>query len=845
MATPVAHAEFGFAPGGFTAEMVNAAGEPEVRAGAHPDRFRIGVVFNTIGIEVDGNVKDMRISLPAGFVGDPKAVPTCPREVISMATSTTCPPETQIGMVELEAAEGGFHQIPVNNVETHAGDLVDFGFKSPLLTSHVVPQLTPDGQRLTVEIPAIVQDFTPVAVSLELWGVPADRQTGTAIPRRALLTAPTRCDPSPTVTAAARSWQRPDTWVGASAQMSGLTGCEGLAFAPRLDVEQDSGAADTPMGAQLDLLLPQADDPDGLASDRIREVALRLPDGMALSPSAAHGLTACDEATVHIGEKIEAGCPPSSAIGTVSVTASQLDEPMEGKMFIGRQLPGTDYRAFVVASGGGISLKLPVLLHADPSTGRLDARISDMPPLPLDRVRLRFTGGARAPLVSAPNCGTGVASALFTPVGGGPSVLSSDAVVTSTGPAGRPCPDGRSFGPSFVAGASRARAGAASPFVATLRRRDGDQLLKRFAMTLPRGLSARLGSVERCSRAAAIAVSCPRASRVGSVVVEAGSGPSPYPLRGDVFLTGPYRRAPFGLLLAFRGVVGPFDLGTIVVRAALSVNSRTGQVKVQTDALPRVVRGIPLRIQTVGLDVDRRGLVTTPTSCGVSRVGAVIESVGGAVARPSSRFSVGGCDGLRFRPRMSVALQDRSELHAGGRPGVRLSIRMGRRQANLREVNVDLPKVLGASVIGPPGICSLEQARDGRCPAEARLGSASARTPLLSVPLRGSIYSVQPPNDGAPDVWALIRGDGVAMSFRMTAKTLKDGSVRGTLVGIPDVPLSIFKMTFAGGKGGMFSTTRRLCTRGRAKRLFADASMTGHNRAIRRTRARVRVPSGC
>ncbi|HYI99049.1 MAG TPA: hypothetical protein VEX36_05130 [Thermoleophilaceae bacterium] len=844
--TPVAQAEFGIAPGGFTAEMVDSAGEPEIRAGAHPDRLRIRLALNTIGAEADGNLKDMRLGLPAGLIGDPRAVPTCPREVISRASESTCPPETQIGVIDAEFGDFPTQSdIPLYNVEPRPGDLADFGFETLLITGHLVPELTPDGQSLTVEMTDLLQDVPMIVLTVELWGVPADHQTVTAVPRRALLTAPTRCDPSPTVTVAARSWQRPDTWVGANAQMSGLTDCESLAFDPRLDFGQDSGAADTPMGTRLDLLLPQADDPGGLAGDRIREVALRLPDGVALSPSAAHGLTACEEAAVHLGEKIEASCPLASAIGTASITTPLLDEPVEGKMFLGPQLPGTDYRAFIVVRASGINLKLPVLLHADPGTGQIDARISDMPAVPIDRVRLTFAGGARAPLVSAPSCGTGVASAVFTPVGGGPSVASSDPVVTSTGPGGRPCPGERSFDPSFVAGVARARAGAASPFSATIRRGDGERLLGSFGMTLPAGLSARLGSVERCSKAAAAAVACPRSSRVGSAVTEAGSGPTPYPLRGDVFLTGPYRRAPFGLMIAFRGVVGPFDLGTIAVRAALSVDPRTGRVTVRTDSLPRVVRGIQLRLQTIGLDIDRPGFITTPTSCAARRVGAVIESVGGAVARPSSRFVVGGCRGLRFRPTLSVALRDRSELRRGGRPPVRISVRSAPGGANLREVKVDLPKMLAASPIGPPAICSLEQARDGRCPPEARIGSASARTPLLSVPLRGSVYSVQPPGKGAPDVWALIHGEGVAMSFRMKARTLTDGSVRGTLVGIPDVPFSNFTMTFAGGERGLFSATRGICSHGRARRVRATARMTAHNQAKRRVQARVRTPSRC
>lgn len=842
-----ARAEFGVAPGSFKAEMTDTAGDPETRPGAHPDAFRVSFALNQRDGRPDGGIKDLQFELPRGFFANPKAIPTCPREALATGFDALCPPETQVGVVDVELFGVGVLHQPVYSLETHEDGLAQFGFRAAFVASRITARLRPDGRAVVSEVTDIASDFPVLNMSLELWGVPADHQTGSTLPRRAFLTTPTTCDTPPAVALRLRSWEQPDSWASSTAEMPALSGCESLSFQPRLDFSLPGASADVPTATEVNLLTPPAsDDPDARAGDLIESLVLELPDGMALSPSAANGLVACSEAAVHVGEAGPTSCPPASKVGTVELVAPSLDRPLEGTIYLGDQLPGNDYRLFmVVADPRGVDLKLRLSLHADPETGRLTARTSDLPAIPFERMTIRFAGGSRAPIVSPPRCGTSVASAVFTPYGGGPSVASSDVVTTATGPAGRPCPGALPFAPDFVAGVSRPRAGIASPLTATIRRGDGEQFLGRFGMTLPAGVSARLGSVEPCSKAAAAAVACPRSSRIGSAVTEAGSGPTPYPLGGDVFLTGPYRRAPFGLMITFRGAVGPFDLGTIAVRAALSVDPRTGQVTVRTDSLPRVVRGIQLRLQTIGLDIDRPGFITTPTSCAERRVGAAIESVGGAVARPSSRFVVGGCRRLRFRPTLSMALRDRSELRAGGRPGVRLSVRSAPGGANLRKVKVDLPKMLEASVIGPPAICSLEQAKDGRCPPEARIGSASARTPLLSVPLRGGIYSVQPPGNGPPDVWALIRGQGVAMSFRMKARTLSDGGVRGTLLGVPDVPFSIFTMSFAGGEGALFSATRGVCSHGRARRVRATARMTAHSRAARRVQARVRTPSRC
>ena len=62
---------------------------------------------------------------------------------------------------------------------------------------------------------------------------------------------------------------------------------------------------------------------------------------------------------------------------------------------------------------------------------------------------------------------------------------------------------------------------------------------------------------------------CPANSQIGTATVSVGSGGEPYYVTGKVYLTGPYEGAPFGLSVVVPAVAGPFNLGDVLVRAAV------------------------------------------------------------------------------------------------------------------------------------------------------------------------------------------------------------------------------------------------------------------------------------
>jgi hypothetical protein len=835
-----ARADFHIVPGSFQGAMLDADGQPEQRAGVHPDRLRASFAFSTQpNGDVDGNVKDLDVDLPAGFIGNAQALPTCPR---ARFDQLSCPPESQVGVMEATFLGLGPMRLPIYNIAPEQGGLAEFGFIAVIIPVRMVVRLRADGDYGTrVEMHNIMQAVPMTSGTMELWGIPADHlPDDVTTPRTALLTTPTSCDPvPPTTTMRVRSWATDAPWLQAETPTSGaLVGCEQLPFDPSAALALDAPAADTPSGLTLDLTIPQHDDPDGLATSHVRQIAITMPDGVTLSPGVAGGLSACDDAQLRVGSMDAPVCPASSKIGTVELTTPLVPDPLAGEVYLGRQLPTDAFRLFIVANGPGFAIKLTGSLQPDPQTGRLTVLLTRLPQLAYSRLRLHLKDGPRAPLATPPGCGTATGSAAVTPYRGGAATTLSLPVAIVGGPGGAACAATLPFAPSLLAGSSPAVAGAPSAFSMAVRRADGEQTLDRLTLTLPPGLTARIAAAAQWSAGQAAAASCPAGSRIGTVSVEAGAGPSPLALAGDAFLTGPQGGAPFGLSLVLHAIVGPLDLGTVVMPATLRIDPLDAHLTVATRRLPQLVAGVPLRLRTLALEIDRPGLMVNPTSCQPAAVSASIASSETA-ATATAPFAVGGCLALPFRPAVSLRLGPPAELRRGGHPGLSVAIRSRKGEARLRSASVRLPRMLTLDQTAVSALCSRRQALRSRCPANAAVGTARVRTTMVPQPLSGTVYVVQPADNGQPDLWAALEGMGVQLNVRSTTSLRRDRPMTTTFVDLPDVPLASFKLKLRAGAGGPLTATAGSCRRGQARRLIARAALHAHSG--KRTVARIPV----
>ena len=106
---------------------------------------------------------------------------------------------------------------------------------------------------------------------------------------------------------------------------------------------------------------------------------------------------------------------------------------------------------------------------------------------------------------------------------------------------------------------------------------------------------------------------------------------------GGVYLAGPYNGAPLSTVTINPATIGPFDLGTIVVRSAFSVDPRTAQLRLDSsasDPIPHVLRGVPLHLRDVRVYLDRPEFTHSPSSCRPSELESTVGGAGLELRRP-------------------------------------------------------------------------------------------------------------------------------------------------------------------------------------------------------------------
>lgn len=833
----------------FDLDLAEESGEADTQAGSHPYELTASLAFNISARETpssaNGNAesplapaapKDLEVELPAGLVGNPNVVPRCSQQAFLEREGLNCPVDTQVGTVKA-LFYGAFPATvyPVYDIVPPPGQPAELGF-SVAISGHVPIffHLRSNGDYgLTMQLGNIPEPGPLQGAILTLWGVPAEAghdleregtigegrqedsefckplvevvggvETQTRCPSDApatpFLTLPSKCQSTNLQAGVlSDSWELPGQFQTLSPEpvaATSVTGCEQLAFNPSLALTAETAQAGAPSGYTIELHLPQNNDPSGLATPALHTAVVSLPVGAVISPPTANGLQGCSQAEFGLHSLASASCPAQSQIGTVQVTTPWLSSPLEGQVFLAQPecspctplqaQEGKLLRLLLQAQGSGVIVKLEGSTSIDQSTGQLTVTFAESPQLPLEELKLTLNGGSRAPLANPSTCGVALAaSSLLTPYSSETPAQPSSEPFEVTG-----CPAPQ-FHPSFTAGTTNNQAGAFSPVTVTLSRTDQDEQLQALTVHLAPGLLGMLAKVALCPQAQAQAGACSVQSEVGTVTVGAGAGASPLFLAGHVFLTGADEGAPFGLSIVVPAKAGPFNLGTIVLGARITVNPSTAALTITSGPLPQQLDGIPLQIKTINLNIDREGFMFNPTDCQRLAIEGVLQSTAGATAAASSPFQAANCATLPFKAKLTAVTHAKTSKAGGAYLHMRIASQFG--QAGIAKLKIDLPKQLVSrqSTLQQACVAAVIQVNPADCPAGSVVGSVTIITPVLRHALMGPVYLVSRGGAASPGLELVLQGEGLPIDV-IGQTSIKHRRIAGIFRSLPDVPIS-------------------------------------------------------
>jgi hypothetical protein len=696
-------------------------------------------------------------------------------------------------------------------------------------------------------------------------------EASTAEHAPAFLTLPTNCEQPFIPTVEGISWPRKTSPEGESTPASfepvpyplqddagsplSLTGCNQLAFSPTIEAEPTADSASSPSGLKFNLNFDDEGltNATGTAQSQLKDTSVVLPEGLTINPSAGVGLGGCSPAQ-YASESIEsaegAGCPNDSKLGTVEIETPLLTQKIAGSIFIAQpyENPFDSLVALYIVARNpetGILVKLAGRVEAGGQAGvvglapgQLRTTFEDNPQLPFDHFRFKFREGQQAPLISPPTCGAFNIAADLTPWSNPLATLTDTSAFTITqGAEGGACPGGVSpFAPKLEAGTLNNNAGTFSPLYVHLTRSDAESEISSFSTNLPPGLTGDLSGIPFCGEAnialartktgaqEEAAPSCPAASQIGHTLVGTGVGAVLAYVPGKVYLAGAFNGDPFSIVSVTSAVVGPFDLGTVVLRFGLKIDPYTAQVSVDPTAsepIPTILDGIVTHVRDIRVYIERPGnapFTLNPTSCSPTSIGSTLGSNLSQSVAIASPFQAASCANLKFAPKFAVSTSGKTSKAKGASLKVKLTYPSAPQgtQANITRVKVDLPKQLPSQLKTLQKACTAKQfeLNPENCPKESMVGKAKAVTPLIPVPLEGPAIFVSHGNEAFPSLIMVLRGAppyDITIDLVGTTFISKAGITSSTFKTVPDQPIGSFELTLPQGKFSALAANGNLC----------------------------------
>jgi hypothetical protein len=820
----------------------------------------------------EGNVENLRVDVAPGVVTNPQAVTRCSmsdftaKELIPNSgffEESKCPKSSEIGVNTVTTV------IVIPKGKPFEGDLADVTLTGKVYNLEQSVGLASEFG-VALEVEAGVFTHTLIEGNVEWAGNYHDYFIIKNVPKGLIesrlvfegtksttfgfLRNPTACTtrgPETTTTLTATPYSgEGSVSVKPYEDKVGSTECN-LAFGPSFSLSPETTVADRPDGITTTLTAAHPAKPEERDDAALRTATITLPEGVTMNPSAAAGLEACTREQVGIETTRAEECPGHSQIGTAQIEVPTLPaHSLSGPIFLGKEkaseaITGPPYKIYLDAESAryGVKVRVEGVVKPNPTTGRLETKFEDttatpnnIPQQPFNSVILHFNGGGFAPLANPVTCATSATSTSFEPFSGSTvSPVLGESPFAATG-----CTS--TLKPEQATSSFPSKAGADSNFVFTLTRPEGQQYLEQIRAVLPPGVVGKIPTVPLCSEAQAIADNCPATSQIGTVRAAAGSG-EPFAFNGTVYLTGSYKGAPYGLLFAVPVVAGPFNLGTEYVHAKIEVEPTTARVVVTTTELPQIRDGIPVRLRSMTVAIDRPNYILNPTNCGELHAESTVTSTLKTTALASSPFQVEGCSGLAFKPAFTASTSAKASKANGASLVTTIAQPVG--QANIKSVLVQLPKQLPSRLTTLNKAClakTFEQNPLG-CNKEADVGTATAVTPVLPDVMKGPAVLVSHAGEEFPSLELVLEADGVRVIVEGKTHITKNITTTNFQT-TPDVPVSSVTVNLPLGPFSALALERpgvtNLCT----AKLVMPTTITGQNGTVVKQNTIV-APSEC
>lgn len=278
-----AQAGFGVEPGSFSAIATEKDGTRDFQAGSHPFKFTVDFKMNSkdgpFGPEPEGVLRTLDVDLPAGLVGNPQTIPTCPTANF-VGWSSACPGDTQIGVARILFSPGFLVVAPISLMRAPLGVPARFGFSIASNNSFQEARLRSDGDYGITVSDFSIPNVAILAVTEEFWGVPAASShdserfclegvyfvegCASEAPPAPFLSLPTSCGEPAKLKLSVESAENPGVFESEEVEVGDeggtptpFDGCNALPFEPTLSSQPTTNLADSPTGLNFKLHIPQ------------------------------------------------------------------------------------------------------------------------------------------------------------------------------------------------------------------------------------------------------------------------------------------------------------------------------------------------------------------------------------------------------------------------------------------------------------------------------------------------------------------------------------------------------------------------------------------------------------